>query len=132
MQKITAKILMTVVLGCLSVFSAQAQTVSWSGTNIRFTSLSGSTCRITIDRAYLQGGGALATVRVVFRNRGAAPARITADVELQGSGQRKSGRLGPVDIAAASTADVAVMQPFGGSLAGTILSVKLQSCQPTN
>ena len=132
MLKYTARILMPLVLAWLTVFSAQAQTINWIGINLQFTPLSGSTCRITVDRAYLQGSGPLGTIRIQFRNRGTAPVRITALVELQGSGQSLSGLVGPAEIPHASTANVAAMRPFGGSLEGTRLTVKLQSCLPAN
>ena len=92
------------------------------------TPLSGSPCRIALDRAYLQGSGWSASIHVVFRNRGTTPVSVTAHVELQGDGQRKSSPHGPFQIPAGATADRDIMAPFGGSLANSVLQVRVTAC----
>lgn len=109
---------------------AAAQTTSWSGNRLVLTPLSGSPCRIALDRAYLQGSGWSASVHVVFRNRGTAAISVTANVELVGQEQRKISPHGPFTIATGSVADRDIMAPFGGSLANTTLRVNITACTP--
>ena len=109
---------------------AAAQSTSWSGNRLVLTPLSGSPCRIALDRAYLQGSGWSASIHVVFRNRGTTPSSVTANLELVGQDQRKTSPHGPFTIPAGSVADRDIMAPFGGSLANTTLRVNITACTP--
>ena len=117
MRHIIAAALLATAMGAAAL-PAAAQSTTWSGANLVFAPLSGSNCRLAIDRAYLAGSGPMASIHVVFRNRGNAPVSVTANVELQGNNQRKSGSQGPFRIAASATSDQQTIYPFGGSLAG--------------
>ena len=114
-----------------SALPAAAQSTTWSGANLRFTPLANASCRLALERAYLQGSGPMASIRVVFRNRGTQPVSVTADIELAGNNQRKSGPEGPFRIAANTTREQQTLYPFGGSLAGTTLTVRITACTPT-
>ena len=117
-----------VVLLAAAALPAAAQTTTWTGANLVLAPLSGSTCRLALDRAYLAGSGSMASIHVVFRNRGSTPVSVTANVELQGNNQRKTGGSGPFRVAAGGTSDQQVMYPFGGSLVGSTLRVSIAAC----
>ena len=119
------------ISGLAGALPAAAQSITWSGANLRFTPLANSPCRLALERAYLQGSGTMASIHVVFRNRGTQPVSVTANIELAGNNQRKSGTEGPMRIAANSTRDQQTLYPFGGSLAGTTLTVRILACTPT-
>lgn len=131
MRHIIAATLLATAMSAGAALPAAAQSTTWSGQNLVFTPLSGSICRLAIDRAYLAGSGSMASIHVVFRNRGNQPVSVTANIELQGNNQRKSGSEGPFRIAASSTRDQQTIYPFGGSLAGTTLRVGITACTPT-
>ncbi|TCH96109.1 hypothetical protein EJV46_21235 [Roseococcus sp. SYP-B2431] len=130
MRHLIAATLLATAMGAAP--PAAAQSTGWSGQNLVFTPLSGSTCRLALDRAYLAGSGPMASIHVVFRNRGSQPVSVTANIELQGNSQRKSGSEGPFRIAGSSTRDQQTLYPFGGSLAGTTLRVAITACTPTS
>lgn len=128
MRHMIAATMLATALGAGAALPAAAQSTTWSGASLVFTPLSGTNCRLALDRAYLQGSGSMATIRVVFRNRGTTPVSVTANIELQGNGQRKSGAEGPFTIPANTTSDQQTLYPFGGSLAGTTLRVNITAC----
>ena len=111
-----------------SALPAAAQTTTWTGANLALAQLAGSGCRLALDRAYLQGSGPMATIHVVFRNRGTTPVSVTTNIELVGNSQRKFGDYGPFSIAANGVSDQQTLYPFGGSLAGTTLRVRVTAC----
>ena len=119
------------VSGQAGAVPAAAQSNAWSGANLRLIPLANSSYRLALDRAFLQGSGPMASIRVVFRNRGSQPVSVTADIELAGNNQRKSGPEGPFRIAANTTREQQTLYPFGGSLAGTTLTVRITACTPT-
>ena len=110
----------------LAATPAAAQTQQWSGSSLAFTTP--ASCRLAVDRAYLAGSGWSATVRVVLRNRGTAPMRVSGRAELAGDGQRKSGNFGPNAVPANGTAEIELMNPYGGSLANSRLTVTVAAC----
>lgn len=126
MRHIIAATLLTTALGAGTALPAAAQTTEWRGSNLVITPL--PNCRVPVERAYLQGSGWSASIHLVFRNRGSAPASVNVDVELVGDGQSKSGSYGPYRIAQAATSDRQTLSPFGGSLAGTTLRVRYTAC----
>lgn len=132
MRHIIAATLLTAAMGAGASLPAAAQSTTWSGSSLVFTTLSGSPCRLALDRAYLAGSGWSASIHVVFRNRGTTPVSVTANVELQGNGQRKSSPHGPFPIAASAVSDQAIMAPYGGSLAGSTLRVAITACTRTS
>jgi hypothetical protein len=131
MRQIIAATLLAAAIGAGASLPA-AQSATSSGGNLVLTPLSGSTCRRVLDRAYLQGGGPMASIHVVFRNRGTRPVSVTANVELQGNGQRKPGPEGLFPIAASAATDQQTLYPFGGSLAGSTLRATITACTPTS
>jgi hypothetical protein len=132
MRHIFITTMLATAIGAGAALPAAAQSTTWSGSNLVFTPLSGSPCRLALDRAYLQGSGWSASIHVVFRNRGTMPVSVTADVELVGNGQRKSGPHGPFPIAASAVSDQQTMAPYGGSLAGSTLRVTITACTRTS
>jgi hypothetical protein len=132
MRHIIAATLMAAAIGAGASLPAAAQSTTWSGSNLVFTPLSGSTCRLALDRAYLHGSGPMASIHVVLRNRASRPVSVSVNVELLGNNQRKSGAEGPFPIAANATLDRQTLYPFGGSLAGTTLRVNVTACTPTS
>lgn len=129
MRPLLAATLLAATFGALP---AAAQTTEWRGSSLVVTPLSGADCRLPVERAYLQGSGWSASIHLVFRNRGPAPLTATANVELQGSGQRKSTQHGPFTVVSGGTADRATMAPYGGSLAGSTLHVTFLTCTRAN
>lgn len=126
MRHIIAATLLTAAVGAGTALPAAAQTMEWRGSNLVVTPL--PNCRVPVERAYLQGSGWSATIHLVFRNRGAAPATVSVDVELVGNNQSKSGSFGPYRIAQAATSDQQTLSPYGGSLTGSTLRVRYTAC----
>lgn len=126
MRHLIAATLLATVAGGGTALPAAAQTAQWSGSNLVIVPL--ANCRVPVERAYLQGSGPNAYIHLVFRNRGAAPASVTVNVELSGNDQRKSGTYGPYRIVAAAASDQQTLAPYGGSLAGSTLTVRYTAC----
>lgn len=126
MRHIIAATLLTTALGAGAALPAAAQTTEWRGSNLVITPL--PNCRVPVERAYLQGSGTNAWIHLVFRNRGSAPASVSVNVELSGNGQRKSGAYGPYRVNAGATSDRQTLAPYGGSLAGSTLTVRYTAC----
>ncbi|MDB5414961.1 MAG: hypothetical protein JWR10_3296 [Rubritepida sp.] len=123
--------IIAVALFVTAALPAAAQSTTWSGSSLAFTPMSGSVCRLALDRAYLSGSGPTASIHVVFRNRGTTPVSVAAHIELQGNNQRKSGSHGPFHIGASDVSDRQTLYPFGGSLAGTTVRVTITACTRT-
>jgi hypothetical protein len=126
MRHIIAATLLASTIGTTAALPAAAQTTQWSGSHLVVTPLAG--CRVAVERAYLQGSGWSASIHLVFRNRGSAPASVTANVELAGNGQSKSGSYGPYRIVPAAASDQQTLSPYGGSLTDSTLRVRYTAC----
>ena len=68
-------------------------------------------------------------MRIILRNGGTRPVRISGDTELSGPGQRKSSSLTTVHIGPQQTGTTAAGHVYGASLAGTTLRINITACQ---
>ena len=68
---------------------------------------------------------------ITVRSTGTVPVRFSADLTLRGNNQSKTGTLAtavaPVGQPVRITTGV---YPFGGSLAGSTLSIAIRDCRP--
>lgn len=126
MRHIIAATVLTAALGASTALPAAAQTTQWTGSNLVITPM--PNCRVAVERAYLQGSGWSASIHLVFRNRGTGPTSVNVNVELQGTGQSKSGAFGPYRINQGAVSDRATLSPYGGSLDGSTLRVRFTAC----
>ncbi|WP_159999395.1 hypothetical protein [Roseomonas sp. 18066] len=126
MRTLAAALLLAVAPTVLAVAPALAQSQTWAGSALTFTAP--ANCRVAAERAFLQGSGWNATIRVLLRNRSPQTLTVRGDSELQGNGQRKSAPFGPRIIAGNEAAEVTLMNPYGGSLEGSRLMVRVLNC----
>ncbi|ONG50236.1 hypothetical protein BKE38_18815 [Pseudoroseomonas deserti] len=125
MRSLRTAFLLALAPAVMAVAPAAAQQ-QWSGASLTFTAP--ANCRLAVERAFLQGSGWSASIRVVLRNRSAQTLTVRGDAELQGNGQRKSAPFGPRIIAGNEAAEVTLLNPYGGSLDGSRLTVRVLNC----
>jgi len=85
--------------------------------------LANSSCGLALSHAV--------SIPVRFRNRGSQPVSVISGIEPAGNYQCKTGSERPLRIAAITTRGQQTPYLFGGSLAGTTLTVRISACTPT-
>jgi hypothetical protein len=97
----------------------------WTGSNLRFSTVSTPGCTLQMVRAFNRTG----TMFANLRNTSSGTRVVTVEATLQGTGQSKTGG-GSASIRAGQTGDVQLMTPYGGSLLGSTLTVRVTGCRP--
>jgi hypothetical protein len=107
--------------------AAAQQNTTWSGTTliIQGGTLNGCNIRV-LDATHT--GNTLSAIRITFVNNGTRSARVNGNTTLAGNGQSKTGAFRSVAMGPGISAVSQGMGPFGGSLAGTVLTVNITSC----
>ena len=106
---------------------AQAQT-TWTGTSLEIIGNRQNGCDLRVVEV-THSGSTLSSVRFQLANRATTAVRAHAEVTLSGNNQRKSGNISGL-IGAGQMATVSGFHPFGGSLAGSRLSLRFTGCTP--
>ena len=114
-------------LGLLAALpaAAQAQT-TWSGMALSITGNRTNGCDLRVIQV-THSGSTLSSVQFQIMNRSSTAARATMEVTLAGNGQRKMGTVSGL-IGAGTTGVVTGFYPFGGSLAGTQMTLRFLGC----
>lgn len=104
---------------------AQAQT-SWTGTGLSISGNRSNGCDMRVVEV-THSGSTLSSLRFVVVNRATSAARVTIEVTMTGNNQRKSGNISGL-IGGGQMGTLAGFHPFGGSLAGSTVSLRFLGC----
>lgn len=117
-------------LGLLAALpaAAQAQT-TWTGTNLTISGNRSNGCDLRVVEV-THNGSLLSSLRFVITNRANSAVRVNANVIMTGNNQTKSGPISGL-IAAGQQGTLQGFHPFGGSLAGSTVSIRFTGCTPS-
>lgn len=104
---------------------AQAQT-TWTGTNLSISGNRSNGCDMRVIEV-THSGSTLSSLRFVVVNRATSAARVTIEVTMTGNNQRKSGNISGL-IGGGQMGTLGGFHPFGGSLAGSTVSLRFLGC----
>lgn len=124
MKTLIATAILGLTLAPLS-HPAQAQT-TWTGTGLSITGNRSNGCDMRVVEV-THSGSTLNSLRFVVANRAMSVARVTIEVTMTGNNQRKSGTISGL-LGAGQMGTLTGFHPFGGSLAGSTLSLRFLSC----
>jgi hypothetical protein len=104
---------------------AQAQT-TWTGTGLSITGTRSNGCDMRVIEV-THSGSTLSSLRFVVANRAMSAARVTIEVTMTGNNQRKSGTISGL-LGGGQMGTLTGFHPFGGSLAGSTVSLRFLGC----
>lgn len=126
MNKLIATGLLALTLAPLAG-PAQAQT-TWTGTSLEIIGNRQNGCDLRVLQV-THSGSTLNSVQFQLINRAANTVRANIEVTLTGNNQRKSGVMSGL-VGGGQTATLQGFYPFGGSLAGSRISLRFTGCTP--
>jgi len=95
----------------------------WTGNAKRFTPSSVAGCSLELQRVFLRSGSIFA----ILRYTGTGARNVNLEARLAGGNNSKTGG-GYGRVNAGQTSEIQLMTPYGGSLTGSTIAVRVTGC----